>query len=465
MRDFAFIGFLLVLFWFALRRPFLFVLSYVYVDTLQPQRLSYLLFNKVPVSLICFGLAFASWLFVGDKSETKMSPRQWMMTALLCYCWMTTQSADFPTEAALKWGWVWKSLIFAVFLPFTLNTRLRMEALAMFMIVSASSIIIVGGIKTLVTGGGYGSLNLMVTNNSGIYESSTISMVAIAIIPIIMFFLKHGTIFPLPDWRVKLFCYALIFACILIPIGTQARTGLICAAVIFVMSLRHAKRPFLFLSLALVLGLVSLPLLPKSFTARMGTINNYQADSSASTRIAVWKWTWAFAQDHPFGGGFEAYRQNKIHYEAKNTTETGSSVDVQQTTIVDAGRAFHSSYFEMLGEQGYPGFLLWITIHLLGLWRMEKVYRRFKMRAPEDGLWISDLASALQKAHVCYLIGSLFVGMAFQSFVYMLVGIQIAVDVYASRILDQESWRPMRGGTAKVEQWNKPKRGLTPRPE
>ncbi|NWO81794.1 putative O-glycosylation ligase, exosortase A system-associated, partial [Escherichia coli] len=83
-------------------------------------------------------------------------------------------------------------------------------------ILSAASIIIVGGIKTLGSGGGYGELNLMVANNSGLYEGSTISTVAIAIVPLIVWFMRFGTIFP-PDWKVKAFCIALIFACLLIP--------------------------------------------------------------------------------------------------------------------------------------------------------------------------------------------------------------------------------------------------------
>ena len=70
------------------------------------------------------------------------------------------------------------------------------------MTLSAAAIIIVGGIKTRRSGGGYGVLNLMVDNNSGLYESSTISTVAIAIIPIILWLTRFGTIFP-PDWRVK----------------------------------------------------------------------------------------------------------------------------------------------------------------------------------------------------------------------------------------------------------------------
>ena len=68
---------------------------------------------------------------------------------LLGYCWYTTLNADFPVEAIEKWEWVWKALVFAIFLPLTLRTRLRIESLLLFMVLSAASIIIIGGIKTV----------------------------------------------------------------------------------------------------------------------------------------------------------------------------------------------------------------------------------------------------------------------------------------------------------------------------
>ena len=42
MRDLAFLGFLFALFGLGLRKPFLFVLAYVYIDIVSPQRLTYL---------------------------------------------------------------------------------------------------------------------------------------------------------------------------------------------------------------------------------------------------------------------------------------------------------------------------------------------------------------------------------------------------------------------------------------
>ena len=45
MRDLAFVGFLAALLALGCKRPFLFVLAYVYIDTVSPQRLSYYLLN------------------------------------------------------------------------------------------------------------------------------------------------------------------------------------------------------------------------------------------------------------------------------------------------------------------------------------------------------------------------------------------------------------------------------------
>lgn len=442
MRDLFFVAFLGAFFAAGFRRPFLFVLAYVYIDIVSPQRLTYLLLNSVPISLIAVVMAVGGWLVFDDKKDSRVAPRQLLLLALLVYCGISTRFADFPVEAADKWDWVWKALAFAIFLPLTLRTRLRIEALLLFMILSAASIIIVGGIKTLATGGGYGELNLMVTNNSGLYEGSTISAVAVAIVPVILWFTKYGTIFK-PDWKVKAFCYALVFACLLMPVGTAARTGLLCVALVFVLLLRDMKRRFVYLGVIAGLGLVSVPLLPPAFIARMQTIQSYKGDSSASTRVAVWHWTLDYVKTHPFGGGFEAYRQNRIRFETEKVEGDGANRKVSLTPEYDHARAFHSAYFEMLGEQGYPGLILWLIINVSGLFRMEILRRRY-LKGPEETQWAGALAGALQAAHLVYLLGAAFVGIAFQPFIYMLIGAQIGLDTYLGRKRQAASWRPIR---------------------
>lgn len=441
MRDLAFIGFLAAIFALGFRRPFVFVLAYVYIDIVSPQRMSYFLLNAFPISAMAVGFAVLSWTAMDDKKDVRIAPRQGLMLALLAWCFYTTTRADFPIDAWFKWDWVWKALAFAIFLPLTLRTRLRIEALLLFMLLSVATIIIAGGVKTALGGGGYGQLKLIVDNNSGLFEGSIISTVAICIIPLILWFMKFGTIFP-PDWRVKLFGAGLILACLLMPIGTQARTGLVCAALLALLMLRDVKRRLVYVGVAGALGVLAIPFLPSSFTARMGTIGSYQADASASTRIEVWKWTWTYVQEHPLGGGFEAYRQNQIKYDKVEIVGEGTNQTVVRTPEIDKARAYHSAYFEMLGEQGWPGFVLWAMIHLGGIFRMEVLRRRYGKAPPEQG-WISPLATALQHSHIVYLFGSTFVGIALNPFCYMLVGAQIGLDTYLARKRAQEGRTPM----------------------
>ena len=441
MRDLAFIGFLVALFGMGFRRPFLFVLAYVYIDLVSPQRLTYLLLNSVPISLIAVVFAVGGWVLADDKRDTRVAPRQLMLFALLGYCAVTTRTADFPVEALEKWDWVWKALAFAIFLPLTLRTKLRIEALLLFMVLSAASIIIVGGIKTIFSGGGYGELNLMVTSNSGLYEGSTISTIAVAIVPLILWFRRHGTIFA-PDWRVKVFAYALVFASLLIPVGTSTRTGLLCIVLLAVLMLRDAKRRLIYLALIAATPAIVYPLLPSSFIERMQTIKGYQGDSSASTRVAVWQWTIDYARDHPFGGGFEAYRGNHIRFETVKAVGDGNNRTLERKLEVDKARAYHSAYFEMLGEQGYFGLALWLLINIAGIFRMEVIRQRYR-KLPAMA-WAVQLAGALQSAHIVYLLGAAFVAIAFQPFIYMLIGAQIGLDTYLGRKRAETFRQPFR---------------------
>ena len=67
MRDLFFVAFLGAFFLLGLRRPFLMVLGYVYVDIVSPQHLSYYLLNSIPVSLIFFLGAVGGWLTFDRK--------------------------------------------------------------------------------------------------------------------------------------------------------------------------------------------------------------------------------------------------------------------------------------------------------------------------------------------------------------------------------------------------------------
>jgi len=437
----AFIGYVLLL---GLRRPFLWVLLYVYIDILAPQRIGYSIITTLPLSLIAFAAAFGGWLLIDRKEVARFTLRQGVLLGLLAYCWWSTGNADFPEDALTKWDWVWKALLFAIFLPLTLTTRARIEGLGLVLLLSVATIVIATGLKVVTGGGGYGELNFFVDDNSGIYESSTLATVAIGLIPLLWWFVRHGTIFP-QHWSVTAFAAALTFASLLVPVGTEARTGLLCIAALAVLMLRYTRRRLMFVAGAGLLGLVALPFLPQSYYDRMATIAEPGGDESASTRVAVWKWTLDYVEQRPLGGGFDAYRSNRFTYVMPVKKTDGNTTTVTYQEVEDKARAYHSSIFEMLGEQGWPGLAMWLMLHALGLWQMERIQRRWKTAEAEAERWIAPMAAALQMGAVIYLVGALFQGIAYQPVMLMLVGLQIGLATYCARI---DSARGMLGRSA-----------------
>ena len=436
MRDLVLIAFIGAVLAMGFKRPFLWVLLYIYIDIVAPQKVAWGILTQLSISLVVFVIAFGGYFVLDSKKGSKVTVRQGLIVALLVWCGMTTLWADFQDSAWEKWDWVWKALVFAAFLPLTLRTRLRIEAAALVMVLAAATIIIPAGIKTVFSGGGgYGILASLVSENSGLYEGSTLSTVAVAMIPLIMWVARHSSIIT-ERKPALLFAVALCFAALLVPVGTQTRTGLVCIAVLAVLMMRSVKHKFLFGGLAAVAVLVAVPFLPSAYTERMSTITDHQSDQSASTRVAVWQWTWDYVKANPLGGGFDAYRGNSFTYNTRQVEDVGGTQEVTYNEVTEEARAYHSAYFEVLGEQGFPGFAIWLAIHLSGLWQMDRIRRRYAGRVDSESKRWRSLATALQHGHVVYLVGAMFIGVGFQPFVFMMVGLEIALYAICRR-----NWR------------------------
>ncbi|WP_082547793.1 putative O-glycosylation ligase, exosortase A system-associated [Massilia sp. Root335] len=406
-------------------------LGFVWVDIVRPQQLAYSIINDQPLSFIAAVATLGLFLLRDKKSPPKFGPILLLIVLFCLWVTFTTLISDFPTQAWGKWDWASKVLIFAVLIPYIFRSRIQIEAFILVFVFSASTILFSAGLKTILGGGGYGTLAVMGTGNTGLSESSTLAVVCVMLIPLVMFLMRHTVIFPRNLLTRGLFLAIIVMALAAV-VGTTARTGIIAVAVMCLLSMLQSKKKLWWiagLALAAVV-ILNLDLSATRWGNRMSTIETYNADSSAMGRIKVWQWTIEFVGKHPLGGGFDAYLHNRI----LGVTSDGETQYLPEGQV--GGKAFHSIYFEVLGEQGIVGFSMYALMVGLAMFKLIRLKRAWKNDA--GMAWISGLANALMTSIVVFLAGGSFVGIAYQPYIFYMLSLTVAIDQYARRVVQDQ---------------------------
>jgi probable O-glycosylation ligase (exosortase A-associated) len=128
----------------------------------------------------------------------------------------------------------------------------------------------------------------------------------------------------------------------------------------------------------------------------MQSIETYQADTSAMSRIHTWTMALRLANDKPLGGGFGVWTQ-----------ETFARYSPEYPVPHDA----HSIYFKVLGEHGWLGLALFLAIGIIA-WRTGTAIIRRTSSQPELR-WLSELAGMTQVSVVAFATGGSFLSLSY----------------------------------------------------
>jgi probable O-glycosylation ligase (exosortase A-associated) len=248
------------------------------------------------------------------------------------------------------------------------------------------------------------------------------------LVPLIVFLMRNTIIFPRTRLTYAIFIGTIVTALATV-VGTGARTGMIAVGVLCVQSMIRSKKKLWWIAGLAVAGIVfmNVDLSHTRWGARMSTVGTYNKDGSALGRIKVWEWTIGYIGDHPLGGGFDAFLHNRI----AGVSDEGVVVYYPEGQI--RGKAFHSVYFEVLGEQGIPGFAMYFSMVLISLLKLRKLKKQWRGH-PELG-WLAELADALISAILVFLAGGAFVGIAYQPFIFYMISLTVALEHHSMRVL------------------------------
>ena len=383
-----------------LRSPFLGPSVYMWVELARPHALSYAILKGAPVSFITAVVA----LIAAILSRSIQFPKERLLLYLIVIwvVWFSITTflwAEFPAAAFEKWDKSIKTIAFALFMTTVVRTRIHIEAFVFIYVLTISLWTIPAGIKSLGGGGGYGSQAMIMISGTPISAGGILSAVSVFTIPFILWLKKHSVLAPRGIYR-DCFFIALIGAHILTVIGTVQRNGVVCLIALIFLIIIFNKRRFRNLFIRLTVMSIGAFFVPEQWTERMDTIQNFEDSNSATGRIENWLWTIDYVESPPLGGGFKV----------------GLSV-----TGMDA----HSSYFEVLQEHGYPGLIIFLILLCVAMLKLRNI--RINTAVTNETKWQRDLATSLLMVVCVYIVGGLFVHLAFLFVLYSCLALTICL--------------------------------------
>jgi probable O-glycosylation ligase (exosortase A-associated) len=408
MTDIFLLLVIMMFIFFGLTRPIIACGGYIWTDVVMPHKITFGFMAGKPISLILAVLVLVSLLInVNKLKKPSRTSIMWMLVVFFLWITFTTTQAYFQNDAWFKWDVAFKTILMSVLMMFAVRSKRDLEFLLIVFVSSVGFYMISAGLKTLAGGGGYGANLIVGSGNVGIAESSTLAFYSVLCIPLFLFLKNNITLIPFLAGR-RLIWYGAILLAIGTVIGTQARTGLVALAVLLLIEFVRSKKKLPIVFGSVFIAIIGLALASQSWKDRMNTMNDVQNEASAMGRVVVWKWTWDFAKSNPLGGGFGAYRAN---YGQLNQYSTNPNMGFSKA------KAFHSVYFEVLGEHGYPGILMYLFMALL-MWRSN--IRVIKSNE-SDGNWHAAVGTVLNRCLLVFLVAGSFIGVAFQPIFYQLL--------------------------------------------
>jgi probable O-glycosylation ligase (exosortase A-associated) len=412
MRDLFVTAVIFGLIPFIFKRPWVGILVWSWLSYMNPHRLAWGFAFDFPFNLIVALVTIVSFMASKEKKEMVWTRETIVLLIFIGWMLVTTIFAFYPQYAWLQWDKVWKIQLMVFLTALILKERQHLHWLIWVIALSLGFYGVKGGIFTIVHGGIY---RVQGPEGTFIGGNNELALALVMVIPLIRYL--H-----LQETR-KLIKIGLASAMVLTgvaAIGSQSRGGLVAmAAMGLFLWIKSRSKFFTGIYIAGAVAIIA-SVMPQEWYDRMGTIKTYQEDQSAQGRINAWHTAFNVAKDRITGGGFEMWFPPVFRQYAPDPSNV---------------RDVHSIYFEIMGEQGFIGFGLFMLLGLMAWIRARQVIKRCKK--DPDNKWASDLASMTQVSLIGYAAGGSFLGMAYFDLPYHLMIILVLAAKF-SGVLEKQ---------------------------
>lgn len=435
MRDILITVIVVGLLPFILRSPRLGIYVWEWLSMMIPHRATFGFARTMPFAQMVAIATLLSFVFSRQRRPFPVSSTTVVYVALMLWMSLTSFFAiNTPDVVFDRWLFVLKIHLMLFVTMMLIRGREQIERLVWVAAVSIGFYGVKGGVWTVITGGGgkvWGPSGGMAADNNSL---------GLALVMLLPFFYYLYQVSARRVLRLGLlFCLLTIPFAIL---GTQSRGALLALISMALLLGLKGKRPVL-TTVVLACGVAAAILfMPDTWSGRMKTIETFEEDSSAMSRIYTWKTLWALAVDRPLvGGGFVVDTPQVFAIYAP----------AEGAGVYKGGAVFvaHSIYFQMLGEHGFPGLALYVLLGVTA-WRQAARVARQTSKLPEYEAWAPLLMRMVQVSLAGFAVGGAFLSMAHFDLSYYIVAFAVLVDATVREHLKTTSASAATPGLAAI---------------
>jgi probable O-glycosylation ligase (exosortase A-associated) len=401
-------------------RPYVGVLVWSWFGYMNPHKLTWGVASDFHFAqIIAAGTLLGALLMIIREGKSPRIPCE-RETILLLLLWgmftFTTFFALRPDLAWYSWEQITKILLMTFLTIILVNNERRFRYLVLVIAISLGFWGFRGGIFAVLTGGNY---RVWGPEDSFIEDNNALGLALNMVLPFLFYLAKIERNLYL-RWLLHIFFFLTILA-ILFTYSRGALLGLVVVLGLLFFGLR-LKQKVTVAIIAVVLVPITVVYLPDQWVDRMETIKTYKQDSSATGRIEAWRTSWRIALDKPLvGGGFNVLHDEEIYRYYNPEIDQGREGWVETNPT-----GAHSAYFEVLGENGFVTFGLFM---LLLVWSIGST-RALRTISRENGEQTFYYYSRMLEVSLFgYAVTALFLELASFDLFYHIVALVIVLKV------------------------------------
>lgn len=429
MRDIIFSLILLGLLPSCFRRPFVGLIVFSWLAYMRAQDLTWGFARNFRWSYTVALVTFAGWISDGPKRMFLKDLRCYIMIVLFVLVTIGVITSENPfgksqTARLLEYG---KIVGVALFTTAVIDTKEHLRVMVWVVALSFAFYGIKSGIWGVMT---FAQSPILRGPGGMLADNNDFSLALGMGIPMMI----HVGLSERREVLRKAFLFGVPLTMLTVLL-THSRGGLLAMCGGLGVLVWRSKNRVAMITIAALVGIASLPLMPSEMRHRFQSISDFQDDSSAQARFASWAVAVRMATGNPFFGvGLQKFRQHYLEYEPNATPEQreGKGVFVA-----------HNSYLQIWAEVGTPAFMLYLTLILMSfitIWRV-----RAKARRRYFASWIINYATMFEASLVTFCIGSTFLNRAHFDLFYHFVAIVMMFGYIAEQEMRDEVLYPTRG--------------------